>query len=160
MSNSLRPHGLQPTRLLHPWDFPGRQEYWSGVPLPSPTHIERDLTDIGSCDHWAWEAPYLQTGDPGRPEVFKGQRASGIGFGLSEGLSITSIKSRETVMSQLQQSGKGQTQPSPTFLFPSGPQWMIWSTSTLGKAICLTQFTNSNVNRFWKPSHRHTKNTV
>ena len=20
----LRPHGLQPTRLLHPWDFPGR----------------------------------------------------------------------------------------------------------------------------------------
>ena len=31
-------HGLQPTRFLHPWDFP-RQEYWSGVPLPSPyTH--------------------------------------------------------------------------------------------------------------------------
>ena len=23
MSNSLRPHGLQPTRLLRPWDFPG-----------------------------------------------------------------------------------------------------------------------------------------
>ena len=23
MSNSSRPHGLQPTRLLHPWDFPG-----------------------------------------------------------------------------------------------------------------------------------------
>ena len=22
VSNSLRPHGLQPTRLLHPWDFP------------------------------------------------------------------------------------------------------------------------------------------
>ena len=22
-SNSLRPHGLQPTRLLRPWDFPG-----------------------------------------------------------------------------------------------------------------------------------------
>ena len=21
---SLRPHGLQPTRLLHPWDFPGK----------------------------------------------------------------------------------------------------------------------------------------
>ena len=27
-------HGLQPTRLLHPWV--SRQEYWSGVPLPSP----------------------------------------------------------------------------------------------------------------------------
>ena len=23
MSNSYRPHGLQPTRLLHPWDLPG-----------------------------------------------------------------------------------------------------------------------------------------
>ena len=23
MFSSLRPHGLQPTRLLHPWDFPG-----------------------------------------------------------------------------------------------------------------------------------------
>ena len=24
MSDSVRPHGLQPTRLLHPWEFPGR----------------------------------------------------------------------------------------------------------------------------------------
>ena len=24
MSDSLRPHGLQPARLLHPWDFPGK----------------------------------------------------------------------------------------------------------------------------------------
>ena len=24
MSSSQRPHGLQPTRLLHPWDFPGQ----------------------------------------------------------------------------------------------------------------------------------------
>ena len=24
MSDSLRPHGLQPTRLLHPWDSPGK----------------------------------------------------------------------------------------------------------------------------------------
>ena len=24
VSNSLRPHGLQPTRLLHPWEFPGK----------------------------------------------------------------------------------------------------------------------------------------
>ena len=23
-SDSLQPHGLQPTRLLHPWDFPGK----------------------------------------------------------------------------------------------------------------------------------------
>ena len=24
MSDSYRPHGLQPTRLLHPWDSPGK----------------------------------------------------------------------------------------------------------------------------------------
>ena len=24
VSDSERPHGLQPTRLLHPWDFPGK----------------------------------------------------------------------------------------------------------------------------------------
>ena len=24
MSDSVRPHGLQPTRLLHPWGFPGK----------------------------------------------------------------------------------------------------------------------------------------
>ena len=34
VSDSSRPHGLQPTRLLRPWDFPGK-ERWSGVPLPS-----------------------------------------------------------------------------------------------------------------------------
>ena len=81
MSDSVRPHRQQPTRLPHPWDSPGkntgvschfllqcvkvkslshvwlfvtpwteahqappsmgfsRQEYWSGVPLPSPTSL-------------------------------------------------------------------------------------------------------------------------
>ena len=85
MSDSVRPHRRQPTRLPHPWDSPGkntgvgchfllpcmkekserevaqscltlrdpmdcslpgssvygfsRQEYWNGVPLPSPTHV-------------------------------------------------------------------------------------------------------------------------
>ena len=31
----LQPHELYSTRLLHPWDF-SRQEYWSGLPFPSP----------------------------------------------------------------------------------------------------------------------------
>ena len=41
VSDSLRPHGLQPSRLLCPWGF-SRQEYWGGLPycppgdLPSP----------------------------------------------------------------------------------------------------------------------------
>ena len=85
MSDSVWPHRMQPTRLLHPWDSPGkntgvgchfllqcmkvkskrevtqscltlsdpmdcslpgssvmgfsRKEYWSEVPLPSPSHV-------------------------------------------------------------------------------------------------------------------------
>ena len=42
MPDSLRPHGLQPTRLLHPWDFPGkstgvgchRLPRLNGLPVP------------------------------------------------------------------------------------------------------------------------------
>ena len=33
MSNSLRPHGLQPAKDLCPWGF-SRQVYWSGLPCP------------------------------------------------------------------------------------------------------------------------------
>ena len=33
MSDSLRPHGLQPTRLLHPWDFPGKSTGVGHYPL-------------------------------------------------------------------------------------------------------------------------------
>ena len=35
MSDPLRPHRLQPTRLLCPWGF-SRQEYWRGLPWGSP----------------------------------------------------------------------------------------------------------------------------
>ena len=39
VSDSLQLHGPQPTRLLHPWGF-SREEYWSGVPLPSLVMLE------------------------------------------------------------------------------------------------------------------------
>ena len=42
-SDALQPHGLWPARLLCPWDFPGKKEYWSGLPLPSL----RDLPTLG-----------------------------------------------------------------------------------------------------------------
>ena len=35
VSDSLQPHGLQPTRLLCLWGF-SRQEHWSGLPCPPP----------------------------------------------------------------------------------------------------------------------------
>ena len=30
-SDSSWPHGLQPTRLLHPWDFPGKNTGWVAI---------------------------------------------------------------------------------------------------------------------------------
>ena len=41
MCDSSWPHGLQPSRLLCPWDSPGN--YWSGLPCLSPG----DLSDPG-----------------------------------------------------------------------------------------------------------------
>ena len=42
ISNSLRPHGLQPASLLCPWGF-SKQEYWSGLPQGKPRN-----TGVGS----------------------------------------------------------------------------------------------------------------
>ena len=53
MSDSYRPHGLQPTRLLHPWDFPGKS---TGVGchclLPEYTEelYKKDLHDQDNHD--------------------------------------------------------------------------------------------------------------
>ena len=38
VSDSLRPYGLQLTRLLCPWGF-FLQEYWSGWPHPPPVYV-------------------------------------------------------------------------------------------------------------------------
>ena len=43
VSDSLRPHGLQPTRLLHPWDFPGKS---TGVGWHCLLHPHTDLVHI------------------------------------------------------------------------------------------------------------------
>ena len=41
MSDSLRPHELQPTRLLRPWDFPGKS---TGVGCQCLGHVkEKEL---------------------------------------------------------------------------------------------------------------------
>ena len=69
MCDSSWPHGLQPTRLLRPWDFPGKS---TGVgPLPSPhSHLEahksqgQDTNSRASvskdvapfCQHENWES--------------------------------------------------------------------------------------------------------
>ena len=60
ISDSLWPHGLQPTRLLCPWGF-SRQKYWSGLPwlppgdLPNPGNEPRSQTL--QADSWLSEPP-------------------------------------------------------------------------------------------------------
>ena len=75
MSNSVRPHRRQPIRLPCPWDSSGkntplsmgffRQEYWSGVPLPSLTMeyysaIKRTEAELGS-GRWMNLEPLMQS---------------------------------------------------------------------------------------------------
>ena len=38
MSDSSRPQGLQPTRLLHPWDFPGKSPGVLWAPYTTKSH--------------------------------------------------------------------------------------------------------------------------
>ena len=57
---------VQPTRLLCPWDF-SRQEYWSGLPFPSPGNLPNPGTESrslasaalagGLFTTSAWKAP-------------------------------------------------------------------------------------------------------
>ena len=64
----LYPHGLQPARLLCPWNF-SRHEYWSGLPFPTPADLPNPVIEphvlclpLGRqiLYHWAtWEACML-----------------------------------------------------------------------------------------------------
>ena len=65
MSDTLRPHGLQPTRLLCPWDFPGKN---TGV--PSPRAWRPDFPGAARAQEvathssiLAWEIPWTE--EPG-----------------------------------------------------------------------------------------------
>ena len=57
VSDSEQPHGLQPTRLLHPWNFQGNST-GVGVPLPSPEMWQLDHKECWAlkkwCFLWCW----------------------------------------------------------------------------------------------------------
>ena len=48
MSDCSRPHGLQPTRLLHPWDFPGKS---TGVGCCNSILPQKKAPNKNSCIH-------------------------------------------------------------------------------------------------------------
>ena len=71
MSESLQPHGLQPTRFICPWNFPDK-EYWSGFPFPT----QRMFLTQGSNSHLLhflhWQVsslPLCHLGSPEFPKV-------------------------------------------------------------------------------------------
>ena len=66
VSNSLRPYGLLPTRLLSPWGF-SRQEYWSGFPFPSPWDLPDPRIEPGSP---TLQADFLPSEPPGNPDCW------------------------------------------------------------------------------------------
>ena len=47
VSNSLRPHGQRSPVGFSPWGF-SRQEYWSGLPFPSPGDLPNSGIETGS----------------------------------------------------------------------------------------------------------------
>ena len=49
MSDSSKPHGLQPTRLLRPWDFPGKS---TGVGCHCFLQIVTPCKTIAQCHNW------------------------------------------------------------------------------------------------------------
>ena len=46
VSDSLRPSGLEPARILCPWD--SSDKYWSGLPFPSPGDLADPEIEPGS----------------------------------------------------------------------------------------------------------------
>ena len=49
VSDSVRPHGLQPTRLLHPWDSPGKNTGVGCHFLLQSMKVESESEVIQSC---------------------------------------------------------------------------------------------------------------
>ena len=59
------PHGLQPARLLCPWGF-SRQEYWRGLPFPSPGDLPNPGIEPRSP---TLQADSLSSEPPGKPRL-------------------------------------------------------------------------------------------
>ena len=49
MSDSLRPHGLEPAKLLCPWDFPGRNMGWVAISFSRGSSWSQTWFSCGSC---------------------------------------------------------------------------------------------------------------
>jgi len=59
VSDPQRPHGLQPSRLLHPWNFPGKS---TGVGYHCLLLVTTVTASLEACDisAWKWEQNELE----------------------------------------------------------------------------------------------------
>ena len=101
MSDSVRPHRWQPTRLLRSMGF-SRQEYWSGVPLPSPSLSFFKPTPLLRA-WWPTPAPHYPTFShtsevQGRGPGWAGDSAAFITFLPAD---LTTLASKSSVLSRL-----------------------------------------------------------
>ena len=128
MSNSLQPHGLQPTRLLCPWGF-SRQEYWSGLPgtpqgdLPNPVIEPRSPT---------LQVDSLLSEPPGKP------KNTGMGFhALLQGIfptqeTIRGLLNCRQILYHLRCWGSSTEKPNRCQLF--SPEFQSGGDVTVNKA--------------------------
>ena len=63
--DSLQHYGLLPSRLLCPWDF-FRQEYWNGLPFPSPGDLPNPGIELVSLRSHVLAGRFFTTEPPGK----------------------------------------------------------------------------------------------
>ena len=137
------------------------------------THIDTDIDKrkfiIGNGSHvcGSQEVPqsHLWAGEPGKLIMLIQFEPKGLRMGLRAadvvGPSLT-LKAWEPRVSEGQEEVDVSAQaeielicPSFAFLFYSASQWIGWWPSMFGRAICFTQFANSDANLFQEHPHKH-----
>ena len=78
MSDSLRPYGLEPARLLCPWGF-SRQKYWTGLPGPPPGDLPHPGIEPGSPASFCITGGFFTDEPPGKPEMEISKQVYGVG---------------------------------------------------------------------------------
>ena len=71
VSSSVRPHGLQPARFPLSMGF-SRQEYWSGLPFPSPGDLSNPGIEPESLMSPAWAGGFFTTSATPRKGIAQG----------------------------------------------------------------------------------------
>ena len=119
MSNFLRPHGLQPARFLCPRAF-SRQEYWRGLPCPSPGNLPNPGIELRSPTLQVCSLPSKPPGKPKNTGVGTLSLLRGIfpTQGLNQGL----LHCRQ-ILYQLSHKGSSRTLVWVAYPFSRGFSW-------------------------------------